>query len=215
MFITFEGLDYSGKSSQAKILVDRLKTEGRGVVFLREPGGSAISEKIRDILLDKSYDEMTDEAELFLFSAARTQLVTEVIQPALKGGKIVVCDRFFDSTTAYQGYGRGIDLDVVEAINRLAARGTTPDLTVLLHIEIEEIIRRRKAAGKDTDRMESSGKEFYERARDGFLDLAKQNPGRFAMFDGSELRDSIAEKIWITVQERLGHSKFKKIKGNS
>ncbi len=139
MFITFEGLDFSGKSTQATILVEKLKKAHPVVHFLREPGGTKISERIRDILLDKKNLEMTDAAELLLFSAARAQLVKEVIVPALQRGEIVVCDRYYDSTTAYQGYGRGIDLDAVKSINRLATGGTDPDITFFVDIPVDEI----------------------------------------------------------------------------
>src|SRR3990170_3829216 len=123
MFITFEGLDYSGKSTQVNRAVDRLKREGRSVLLVREPGGTEIGEKIRSILLDRKSIGMTEISELMLFSASRAQLVAEVIRPALEGGTVVVCDRFYDSTTAYQGWGRGIDRDAVQAINRTATYG--------------------------------------------------------------------------------------------
>jgi len=203
MFITFEGIDYSGKSTQANLLVERLQKQGREVVFLREPGGTAISEKIREILLDKQHLELNQIAELFLFSAARTQLVSEVIQPVLKSGKIVICDRFYDSTTAYQGYGRGIDLKDVDAINRIASCGTTPDITFFIDIEIEEIYRRQKAAGISADRMESSGKDFFERVRKGYLQLADKESERFYVVDGKLSVDKIHKEIWDIVQKKI------------
>ncbi|HLX11242.1 MAG TPA: dTMP kinase [Bacteroidota bacterium] len=203
MFISFEGLDFSGKTTQIKLLEERLNRTGKRVIVLREPGGTAISEKIREMLLDKRNLEMSGSAEMFLFSAARAQLVSEVINPALAEKAIVICDRFFDSTTAYQGYGRGIGLEDIEAINRLASRGTTPDLTVLLLIEIDEIIRRQKRAGVPSDRMESSGADFYRRVHEGYLALAKQHPHRFVVFDGAQPVQGLHEQIANAVESHL------------
>ncbi len=165
MFITFEGLDFSGKTTQATRFVERVKADAQGsVLFLREPGGTRISERIREILLDREHLEMSPMAELLLFSASRSQLVQEVILPALGRGETVVCDRFYDSTTAYQGYGRGLDLQAIGRINAIASAGLVPDLTIFVDIPIEEIGRRKTAAGVPFDRMESGGGEFY-RAR--------------------------------------------------
>lgn len=203
MFITFEGIDYSGKTTQAKLLVDRLNQTGKEVVFLREPGGTKISEKIREILLDKRHLEMNQKAELFLFSAARTQLVSEVILPALQRKAIVVCDRFHDSTTAYQGYGRGLKLPEVDTINMIATGGTLPDLTVLVDIDVEEIGRRQAAAGLAADRMESGGKEFYQKVREGYLTLSRREARRFVCIDGSRSVQEIQKEIWNIVQQRM------------
>ncbi len=203
MFISFEGIDYSGKTTQARLLVDRLKNSGKRVLFLREPGGTKISEKIREILLDKVHLEMQQKAELFLFSAARTQLVSEVIAPALRNNTIVVCDRFVDSTTAYQGYGRGLNLQDVERVNAIATGGTITDITVLVDIEVDEIARRRMKAGLPADRMESGGKEFYEKVRAGFLSIARNDPKRCIVVDGSQPIPELHEKIWNIVQQRL------------
>lgn len=203
MFITFEGLDFSGKSTQATILVEKLKKTHSVVHFLREPGGTKISERIRDILLDKKNLEMTEAAELFLFSSARAQLVMEVIVPALQRGEIVVCDRYYDSTTAYQGYGRGIDLEAVKRINRLATGGRDPDITFFVDIPVEEIDRRKKKAGMSFDRMESSGKEFYEHVRHGYLDIARSESHRLITIDGMLSVDEIASDIWRHVEKKL------------
>ena len=203
MFITFEGLDYSGKTTQANLLVERLRKHGKEVVFLREPGGTAISEKIRDILLDRKHLELKQVTELFLFSAARTQLVSEVIQPALKMGKVVICDRFYDSTTAYQGYGRGIDLDDVKAINRIATFGTKPDLTFFIDIEINEIFRRQIAAGLSSDRMEASGSEFFEKTRTGFWSLAETESDRFIVVNGKRPAEQIHNEIWDFIRKKI------------
>ncbi len=208
MFITFEGVDLCGKTTQAEILIRRLKDLGYDVVFVREPGGTKISEIIRNILLDLRNCEMDSITELFLFSASRAQLVREVILPSLKNGKIVVCDRFYDSTLAYQGYGRGIDIEKIKVINELASFGLTPDITFLIDIPVEEIYRRKQKAvesgnAKNTvDRMEISGFEFYERVRWGYLEIAKMSE-RFVVIDGTKGIDEISEKIWSIVFEKL------------
>ncbi len=204
MFLTFEGLDFSGKTTQARLLVEKLKaTQPAAVVhFLREPGGTEISERIREILLDNRCREMTDLAEMLLFSASRTQLVSEVIRPALLRGEIIVCDRFFDSTTAYQGHGRGVDLDAIGKINRTATLGVTPDLTVLIDIPVEEIEQRKLRAGLHFDRMEASGREFYERVREGYVHIAGNEPGRFVVVDGMLPVNEVAREIWRAVDQR-------------
>lgn len=201
MFITFEGLDFSGKSTQAKLLVEKLRK--RHVVhFLREPGGTEISERIREILLDRKNQEMTDAAEILLFSASRAQLVAQVILPALARGEVVVCDRYCDSTTAYQGYGRGLNLDDVRSINQIATRGRMPDATFFMDIPIEEIERRKTIAGLTFDRMESAGREFYERVREGYHRLAAQEPERWLVLDGMKSIGEIERTIWATVQSK-------------
>ena len=203
MFITFEGLDFSGKSTQATILVEKLKKTHPVVHFLREPGGTKISERIRDILLDKKNLEMTEAAELFLFSAARAQLVMDVIVPALHRREIVVCDRYYDSTTAYQGYGRGIDLETVKRINRLATGGRDPAITFFVDIPVEEIEQRKKKAGMSFDRMESSGKEFYEHVRHGYREIARNESHRCVTIDGMLTVEEIARDIWQHVEKKL------------
>ncbi len=206
MLITFEGIDFSGKSTQARLLVGHLEEHcgGRRTVhFIREPGGTTISERIRTILLDRSHPEMTDAAELLLFSASRAQLVAEVIRPALGRGDIVVCDRYYDSTTAYQGYGRGLNLDAIHRINALAVAGTEPDLTLLLDISVDELERRRRAAGSVSDRMERSGRDFYERVRRGYLELAGNAAHRFVRIDGAAPVQGIEAEIWEQVLHRL------------
>lgn len=208
MFITFEGLDFSGKSTQASLLTDKLKQHQVVVHFIREPGGTPISERIRTLLLDKHHREMTEIAEMLLFSASRAQLVAQVIRPALMRGEVVVCDRYCDSTTAYQGYGRGIDLDAIATINRLATAGTMPDLTFLVDIPIEEIERRKKKAGIAFDRMESSGREFYERVRRGYRALAAAEPQRWVCLDGLRPIAELEEAIWMAVQQRQKSAAF-------
>ena len=202
MFITFEGIDYSGKSTQAKLLVERLQKQGDDVVFLREPGGTAVSEKIRTILLDKAHLDMTQMAELLLFSAARSQVVHEIIRPALKVKKTVVCDRFYDSTTAYQGYGRGLNLEHVRLINKLATGGLVPDVTFIVEIPVEEIALRRSLAGVPPDRMESSGDAFYHKAVQGYREIAEMEPQRCTVLDGTQPVYQLHEKIWTIIQQR-------------
>ncbi|SRR5713101_464639 len=203
MFITFEGLDASGKTTQARLLTEKLKEEGRDFIFLREPGGTEISEKIRAILLDRDHLEMSQLAELFLFSAARTQLVSEVIRPCIDSGRIVVCDRFYDSTTAYQGYGRGLDLDAVKKVNQVASLAIVPDLTFILDIEVSEINRRRAAGKIAADRMEDSGTTFYTNVRQGYFHIAKAEPKRCVLVNGMRPSQEIHEEIWSVVQKKL------------
>lgn len=203
MLITFEGLDYCGKTTQARLLIERLKQFGKDVLFIREPGGTSISEKIREILLDKQHNELTQKTELFLFSAARTQLVNEIIRPALEARKIVVCDRFFDSTTAYQGYGRNLNLDDVLAVNKIAIEGIVPDLTFFVDIEIHEISKRQSSAGVSADRMESSGSEFFKKVRDGYWTLAQEESERFIVVNGNRPIDIIHNEIWSVIVKRI------------
>ncbi len=203
MFITFEGLHSSGKTTQARLLVDHLRVRAHAPVrFIREPGGTVISERLREILLDKKYLELSEASELFLFSASRAQLVRQVIHPALLRGEIVVCDRYYDSTTAYQGYGRGLDLATIRGINTLAAAGVVPDLTVLVDITIEEIEKRKHASKTEFDRMESAGREFFARVHNGYLSMAAEEPKRFVVVDGMRSVDDIAQEIADVVDNR-------------
>jgi dTMP kinase len=200
MLLTFEGIDCSGKSTQARLLVQRLEKD-RTVRFIREPGGTRISERLRDILLDKRHLELTETSELFLFSASRAQLVAEVIRPALHRGEFVICDRYVDSTTAYQGYGRGIDREAIASINALATQGTNPDLTFVIDIPVDELKRRKQAAGQPVDRMESSGREFYERVRAGYNDMARDTQ-RIVLIDGTRPVQDIHDAVWSTLMLR-------------
>jgi dTMP kinase len=204
MFITFEGLDFSGKTTQARLLAEKLRALKHTVHFIREPGGTAISEHIRALLLDKKNLEMAETTEILLFSAARAQLVSEVIAPALRRGETLICDRYYDSTTAYQGYGRSIDLRAVHAINKLATAGIDPDLTLLVDIPVQEIARRKVAAGLTFDRMESAGREFYERVRNGYLEIARDQPGRFVRVEGMGSIEEVSRIVWQNVEPRLG-----------
>jgi dTMP kinase len=203
MFLTFEGLDFSGKTTQAKLVVEKFKTPPpnsgilpRPVQFIREPGGTRISERLRELLLDKKNLELGEMTELLLFSASRAQLVEEVILPALQRGETVICDRYYDSTTAYQGYGRGLDLSTIHRINAAATFGLKPDLTVLVDIPVEEIERRKSLTGQPFDRMESSGRAFYEKVRHGYHEIAREESGRFVVVDGLKPVQELEQEIW-------------------
>jgi len=204
MFITFEGLDFSGKSTQVKLLSDTLSHEHYHILVLREPGGTEIGEKIRTILLDKNIVGMTNVTEFFLFSASRSQLVEEVIKPALEGGLVVLCDRFYDSLTAYQGWGKGVSLDTVRVVNHAASSGLVPDLTFFLDIPVEEVERRMRRSHTSKDRMESNGLGFYRRAREGYLDIAR-NERRFHVVDGLQPIETIQETIWSLASKALNN----------
>lgn len=174
-FITFEGAEGCGKSTQSKMLCRYLKSKGFNVVFLREPGGTRISEKIRRILLDHKNDSMFHGAEMLLYMAARAQLVSQVIKPALKEGKIVICDRFLDSTIAYQGYGLGMDIPTIKRVGRFATQGLAPDLTIFLDLAVKKGLNVRSRA---KDRIESRPLNYHRRVRAGYFKLAKQEPSR-------------------------------------
>lgn len=199
MLITFEGLDYSGKSTQIKLLAERLTTQKKRVLVLREPGGTPIGERIRAILLDKQSAAMSPVGEFLLFSASRTQLVETVIKPALEAGTIVICDRFYDSSTAYQGSGRGLPLDAIKTINRIATDGLVPDVTFFIDIPLDEVERRIRERKEGKDRMESSGRAFYERVQRGYLELATMER-RFCVIDGTKSIEEIHALVWNMVE---------------
>ncbi len=195
MFISFEGIDFSGKSTQIELLKKYLISKRKKVEIIREPGGTEISEIVRSVLLDKNHFKMFMETEIFLFSAARAQLVREKIRPYLAGGIYVISDRFHDSTTAYQGYGRGIPLDSVEHINHLAVGDTIPDLTFFIDIPVEEAEKRKTSKGKnELDRIEVSNIDFFKLVRDGYLSLA-QKEKRFKILNGMLSVDEIHKQI--------------------
>jgi dTMP kinase len=202
MFITFEGIDFCGKSTQVRLLKEYLEKQEKKVVLIREPGGTSISEKIRDILLDKKNSEMSIETEILLFSASRAQLVRQVIQPYIQKNYYVISDRFHDSTTAYQGFGRGIPPDSVKAINNFALGTTKPDITFFLDITIEEAEKRKSANSLiELDRIESTKAEFFREVRRGYIFLAKSEP-RFKLIDGSLQVDTI-HKLIVNEIEKL------------
>ncbi|MFA5168320.1 MAG: dTMP kinase [Candidatus Omnitrophota bacterium] len=194
-FITFEGAEGSGKSTQIRNAVAFLKKKGRSVVMLREPGGTRISEAIRKILLDKSLKEMDPVTELFLYLGARAQIIREKILPSLKKGKVVICDRFEDSTRAYQGFGRKISLRAIDEASKLVRGDLKPDLTFVLDIDIKKGLKR----GGRHDRIEREALSFHERVRRGFLALAKKEPRRMVVLDTSKPVESVSQKV----RERL------------
>ena len=218
LFITFEGTEGSGKSTQIQILRERLRSLGRTVRILREPGGTPIGEEIRHLLKHSDANHaMTSEAELLLMNASRAQLVREVIRPALAVGEVVLCDRFFDSTTAYQGHGRGLDLVRVKAIIDFAVEETRPDLTLLLEIPIE-VSEARQARRKDTrntgpaplppepalrDRMEEADRAFFQRVHEGFQKIAVAEPDRVRVIDATRTVEDVSADIWNEVARRV------------
>ncbi len=195
MFITFEGIDFCGKSTQIDLLKKYLQSLNKKVEIIREPGGTEISEIVRSVLLDKKHNRMRMETEIFLFSASRAQLVREKIQPAINKGIYVISDRFHDSTTAYQGYGRGIDLETVKHINNLAIDGAIPDITFIIDISVQAANERKMRKGKShLDRMELAENDFFERVREGYLTIARQEK-RFRVIDGTKTINEINKLI--------------------
>ena len=199
VFITFEGGEGCGKSTQLKLLAQRLEAAGVPVRALREPGGTVVGEAVRTILLDPDHSGLDDTAEILLYEAARAQLVAEVIEPALQAGDVVLCDRFYDSTTAYQGYARGIPLEEVAALNHAATGGLTPDVTVLLDLDPALGIKRATAEG--ADRLEAEDLQFHTRVRLGFLAVAAEDPARIRVVDGSGDADRVAEFVRIALAD--------------
>ncbi|MBI5768179.1 MAG: dTMP kinase [Verrucomicrobia bacterium] len=203
--ISFEGSEGSGKSTQIARLAEHFQKTGREVVTTREPGGTEIGEQIRNIIVHNSKgDEMCAETELLLFTAARAQLVREVIVPALTRGAIVLSDRFLDSSTVYQGIGRNLAADPVAQINRFAVGNVLPDLTIVIDVPTEVSLARLKQRASDLpDRMERENVSFYTKIREGYLVLAKGMPERFIVIDGTKTQDAIEKKIWAEVQQRV------------
>ena len=200
--ISFEGIDGSGKSTQINLLAEWLSEKGVDCIIVREPGGTSISERIRDILLDKKNLHLTGEAESFLFLSARAQLAGEIIKPALKEGKFVICDRFIDSTIAYQGYGRGMDLLKLNVMNNMAIDGCAIGQTFLLDVNVENSIKRR--SNHEDDRMEAAGYNFMKKVREGYLKLSAENPDRVMLLDGSEPKNEIFYKITERINNIYG-----------
>lgn len=197
LFITVEGIDGCGKSTQVRLIAAALEAAGHDVLRLREPGGVKISEQIRAILLDPANAEMGDACELLLYEAARAQLVHQVIRPALAAGKTVVCDRFYDSTTAYQAFADGLDRNMVSQANELAVDGCRPDLTLVFDLPVEDALRRRSGREAE-DRLELKGLEFQERVAAGFRAVAADEPDRVKLIDAGE---SIAEVFFGVAAE--------------
>lgn len=191
LFITFEGADGCGKTTQIKLLDEYLRGEGYETLLTREPGSKGLGVKLREILLN--YDgEVSSRCESFLFLADRAQHVDCIIKPALKKGMIVLCDRHTDSTVAYQGYGRGLDLEEIKSLNKLATGGLKPDLTIVFDVDVETSQSR---VGAEKDRMESAGREFFERVRQGFLEIAKSEPKRVKVIDSTQTIEEIHKQV--------------------
>ena len=202
MFITFEGIDLSGKSTQAKLFFEYLKKKKRKVILLREPGGTEISEQIREILLHKSGSKMDDMTEFLLFSAARSQLTSEVIKPHLDKGYTVICDRYFDSSMAYQGYGGKVDRNTIKKINSIASGNLNPDLTFLIDITYKESIKRKPGNHK-ADRIEQKKSSYFNKVVKGYLDIASKNKKRVKVLDGTDSIELIHSKIVEIYNKRI------------
>jgi dTMP kinase len=201
LFITFEGGEGSGKSTQIRQLHRRLEQLAFPAVLIREPGGTPLGDRIRYLLKQACQVPISPVSELLLFNASRSQLVKDVIQPALKEGKTVLCDRFTDSTIAYQSFGRGLDLSTVKEANVLATGGVRPDLTFLLDVTPEVGLKRKRADAND--RFEQEALDFHRKVREGFLKLAAEEPGRWTVIDSTLPREKIAAVIWEKVETRL------------
>lgn len=201
LFITFEGIDGCGKSTQAARLVDSLRSAGLEVVSLREPGGTAISEKIRALLLDPANGEMADECELLLYEASRAQLVRQVIEPSLARGAIVVCDRFFDSTYGYQHGGRGLDEGLVNTCNTLGSCGLSPDVTVIFDLAPEVALSRATKGG--ADRLEGEGLAFQRRIREAYQRLAEREAKRVRVVDADGSKDEVYARLVACLSDVL------------
>jgi dTMP kinase len=208
LFVTFEGTEGCGKSTQIALLTEKLRSLGRSVRTLREPGGTAIGEEIRHTLKHSPANHgMTSEAELLLMNASRAQLVREVIRPALAAGEIVLCDRFYDSTVAYQGYGRQLDLKMIRSIIDVAVGETRPDLTLLLHIpqNVSEARQRSRQSGQPVvrDRFEEADRSFFERVAQGYAAIAAAEPDRIKTIDATGPVESVSAAIWEVIEKKL------------
>ena len=199
-FITFEGSEGSGKSTQIELAQQYLESKGKNVLFLREPGGVKISENIRSILLDPETKDMTDECETLLYMAARAQLVSEIIIPALNSGKVILCDRFLDSTVAYQGYGNGVNIEKIKNIGEFVTQGFYPDLTFLFDLNVEEGFAR---INRSKDRIEQRGLDYHSRVRSGYLEIAKSEPDRVKLIDARKSKEEIQSVVQKHIDQLL------------
>lgn len=195
-FITLEGIDFSGKSTQADRLVAQLRKSGLDPLFLREPGGTTLSERVREILLNRGEIAIGAKSELLLFLAARAQLVDDLILPSLDSGRIVICDRFFDSTFAYQGFARELSVDRIREINSFATSGLVPDLTLLYDLTVESAQKRGASLSSQADRLENEKIDFHRKVRDGYLQLAHEEPERIKVIDASGNIDAVWNETW-------------------
>ena len=209
LFVSFEGIEGCGKTTQIEKLSDRLTNEGVPFMVTREPGGTAVGEGIRRILLDSQTIHLTPEAELLLFYASRSQNIEEKIRPALERGEIVICDRFFDASLAYQGYGRELSLELIHRLTDLVCRENRPEITILLDIDtrtgLERARRRNTAHSQDEGRFEAEDLAFYERVRNGYLDLAVRSPDRIQVVSAEGSIEEVAERIRTVLEaDRIG-----------
>jgi dTMP kinase len=207
-FITFEGIEGCGKSTQVRLLEKHLRDAGHMVRVTREPGGCSIADQVRAILLDAENREMRPIAELLLYAAARAQHVEEVVKPAIAAGEIVVCDRFTDATLAYQGYGRRLEMDTIKLLNSMATGNRRPDMTILLDCPVETGLARAMeringSSGPREERFELESRMFHQRVREGYLELAHAEPDRFMVMDADQGIDDLADAIWSAVKTRV------------
>ncbi len=205
MLITLEGPEGSGKTTQARLLAEWLRRQGHEVVLVREPGGTPIGDQVRAVLHDPANTGMAPWAEVFLYAASRAQLVSEVIRPALEAGKVVLCDRYADSTLAYQGYGRGLDLEALRVVIALATGGVTPDLTFYLDIAPEEGLARRQAGGGEFNRLDRETMEFHHRVRAGYLELAGREPHRWIVVNAGGSVEEVQNTLRALLVQRFPH----------
>ena len=203
IFISFEGIEGSGKTIQARLLDEFLRKKGYTVFLTEEPGGTQIGLKIRELLLSVEHQEMTSVTELMLYNASRAQLIKEVILPSIKKGAIVITDRFNDSTVAYQGYGRGIDLNLIDSIDRIVTAGLKPDITILLDLNVEVGLKRNRGIHK-ADRLELEDKAFHKKVRNGYLEIAGKEPERIKLIDASKSIEEIHGEIVSIVMNFIG-----------
>lgn len=207
MLIAFEGIDGSGKTTQAELLSKRLTEEGIPNDILREPGGTPLGEGIRELLLHRSDLKINPVAEFLLFSASRAQLTREKLRPILESGHVAIVDRYFYSSIAYQGFGRGIPVSEIKSVNYFATQNVLPNVVYLFNLDIETALSRRNTSGKTADRMEKGEMEFFQRVIDGFSFCAKEEPNRFVNVDGRESVEAISERIFQDVLDRINKVK--------
>ena len=201
LFITFEGIDGCGKTTQIKLLTQKLDEERIDYLVFREPGGTEIGEKIRKILLDNGNIDMAAKTELLLYSASRYQLCKQRLIPELEAGNIIICDRFYDSTTAYQGYGRGLNIDFINSLNKFATDELIPDITFFLDIPLEE--RTNRISNNKLDRLESEHASFHTEVRKGFLEISNHNKDRIVKLDGTASVEEISCNIWNKIERNI------------
>jgi dTMP kinase len=211
-FVTFEGIEGSGKTTQMGLAAERLAADGYPVVRTREPGGTRIGEQVRSVLLSREHGNMSPLAELFLYEACRAQLISEVVRPELKKGSLVLCDRFFDATTAYQGFGRGLDLEFIQRLNHAAGHGIEPDLTILLDLPVDKGLERIRSRYRDRenpvgpndpDRMETEDPVFHEKIRQGYLRLAEKHGHRIRVVDASGGVETVHARVMSSLSRAL------------